>query len=67
MGGLFGGGGGEKVIVREPVQEVEEEKKKVKEKRTSLFKTSGGARGEEIRPGGVLFSDDTRRDTFFGN
>ena len=58
--GLFGGGGDE--VSTAPIQDLEKTGKKAKKLRSALFKTEGGAIGEEIMEGDVK-----GRDSFFGN
>lgn len=59
MSKLFGGGGGGEPEYQP--REVQDDEKKFRKLRTALFKTAGGAMGEEIEEGGVA------KDTFFGN
>ena len=54
-------GGGSPSVDYEPTEVVADEKK-LKKLRTALFKTPGGAAGEE-----VLSGDVSKRDTIFGN
>lgn len=59
MSGLFGGGDPE---VNYTPTEVTDDKKKTKKLRTALYKTEGGAAGQEVMAGGVK-----RTDNIFGN
>ena len=53
--------GGEEKVDFQPT-EIREDKKKLRKLRTALFRTEGGALGEELEAGEVA-----GRDTFFGN
>ena len=60
---FFGGGPKEKKVDPAPREDLEGEKKRTGSQRAALFKTEGGAAGEELgEENGVR-----RRNTLFGN
>ena len=62
MSNLFGGGNDPVANVAPVIEEQEEGKKSVKKLRTALYKTEGGAAGEEVLEGGTK-----TRTNIFGN